>query len=247
MRWQTHLRRIVSSADQFDAIDHHHFLLLMNNYNPIRILVTAGATTEQIDEVRFLSNRSSGRLGCVIALTGAIAKHEVTLLHSSSSIPPTKHPRLSSIAFSSCRDLAAKLQEHWSSNDVLIMAAAVADFTQKGGQASGKIKRNAAQSIDLTPTEDLVTNIADASRDDQRIIAFALEETAQLELGARSKLTRKKVDAIVANPLETMDSAQISATIYCKDGRTMTPPTHMSKEDFAVWLIQSLEEITQPI
>lgn len=246
MRWQTHPRRIVSSAEQFDAIARHHFPLLMNNYNPIRLLVTSGATSEPIDEVRFLSNTSSGRLGNGIALTAAIAKHEVTLLHASSSIAPTKHPRLNSISFSSCRDLAAKLKEHWPSHDVLIMAAAVADFTQKGGQSSGKMKRDQATSISLTPTEDLVASIANDSRSDQRIIAFALEETMALQDAALAKLDRKNVDAIVANPLETMDSTKISATIYCKGGKTMVPPENMTKSDFALWLIQSLDEITQP-
>ena len=246
MRWQTHPRRIVSSAEQLDAIARHHFTLLMNNYNPIRLLVTSGATNEPIDEVRFLSNKSSGRLGCTIALSAAIAQHEVTLLHASSSIPPTKHPRLNSISFSSCRDLAAKLQEHWPSHDVLIMAAAVADFTQKGGQTSGKMKRDQTPTINLTPTEDLVASVANDSRSDQRIIAFALEETMELQDAARAKLARKKVDAIIANPLETMDSTQISATIFCKDGRTMTPPKNMAKEHFAFWLIQSLDEITPP-
>jgi len=246
MRRQSHPRRIVSSAEQFDAIAHHHFPLLMNNYNPIRLLVTSGATNEPIDEVRFLSNTSSGRLGCAIALTAAIAKHEVTLLHASSTIPPTKHPRLNSISFSSCRDLDAKMQEHWPSHDVLIMAAAVADFTQKGGRRSGKMKRDQSATINLTPTEDLVAKIAADSRSDQRIIAFALEESEELQDAARAKLARKKVDAIVANPLETMDSTEISATIFCKDGRTMTPPKNMPKADFAVWLIQSLDEITQP-
>ena len=246
MRWQTHPRRIVSSAELFDAIARHHFPLLMNNYNPIRLLVTSGATNEPIDEVRFLSNTSSGRLGNLIALTAAIAHHEVTLLHASGSIPPTTHPRLHSVSFSSCRDLAAKLQEHWPSHDVLIMAAAVADFTQKGGQASGKMKRDQHATINLTPTEDLVANLAKDSRSDQRIIAFALEETVELEEAARAKLARKKVDAIVANPLQTMDSTEITATIYCKDGRSMIPPQNISKADFALWLIQRLDEITQP-
>lgn len=247
MKWRSHPESIVSSADRFDVNDDHQFTLLMNNYNPIRLLVTSGATSEPIDEVRYLSNKSSGRLGSLIALRAAIEQYDVTLLHAQSSIPPTKHPRLTSIPFSSCRDLSAKLQEHWPSHDVLIMAAAVADFTQRGGQTSGKMSRDESPTIDLIATDDLVASIAQGSRTDQRIIAFALEENENLENAAREKLTRKKVDAIVANPLETMESTEISASIYCKDGRTMTPSANMTKGDFAAWLVQSLEEITQTI
>jgi phosphopantothenoylcysteine decarboxylase/phosphopantothenate--cysteine ligase len=219
----------------------------MNNNIPIRLLVTAGATSEPIDEVRYLSNKSSGCLGCLIALQGAIGQHEVTLLHARSSLSPSNHPRLRSIMFSSTRDLSAKLQEHWPSHDVLIMAAAVADFTQRGGQSEGKIRRGDSQTIELAPTDDLVASIARESRSDQRIVAFALDVVDQLETTALQKLQSKKVDAIIANPLETMESSQITATIYCRDGRTIKPPKSMHKADFAVWLIKSLEEITPSI
>lgn len=219
----------------------------MNTLRTKRLLVTTGATLEPIDEVRHLSNKSSGRLGCLIALKGAIQHYAVTLLHAHGCIAPTKHPRLRSIAFTSTRDLSAKLQEHWPSHDVLIMAAAVADFTQKGGQSKGKIRRTESTAIALTPTEDLVAAIASDSRSDQRIIAFALEEADELDIAAREKLQRKDVDAIIANPLETMESSQITATVYCSDGRTLEPPNDMHKADFATWLIQSLEEIAPSI
>ena len=127
------------------------------------------------------------------------------------------------------------------------MAAAVADFTQKGGQTKGKMRRTDSPAIELTPTEDLVATIASDSRSDQRIIAFALEEVDVLETAAREKLRRKDVDAIIANPLETMESSQITATVYCSDGRTIEPPKNMHKADFAAWLIQSLEKIAPSI
>ena len=247
MRRQTHPRRIVSSAEQFDSIVRNQFKLLMNNYNANRILVTSGSTREPIDQVRYLSNKSSGRLGCLIAIAAAIEHYEVTLLHSDCSISPTKHPRLTSIPFSSCRDLDAKLQEQWPSHDVLIMAAAVSDFTPKGGQTSGKITRTDSQKIDLISTKDIVASISHGSTNCQRIIAFALEEASNLETAGRQKLAQKKVDAIIANPLETMESNQITATIYCKNGKTITPPNNLPKSDFAFWLIQNLEDITATI
>jgi phosphopantothenoylcysteine decarboxylase/phosphopantothenate--cysteine ligase len=211
---------------------------------PLRIVVTAGATHEPIDEVRFLGNHSSGKLGTLIAFAAADYGHDVTLLHSSHLTSLPVHPRLNSIPFTSLRDLAAKLDELWPSHSILIMTAAVSDYTPRGGQKHGKLNRNDGMSLELIPTDDLVASLAKRSREDQRIIAFALEESDGLEDAARAKLKRKQVDAIVANPLETMNSASIQATVLLKDGTTISPPDKCLKAQFAVWLIENLESIT---
>ena len=216
----------------------------MNSIQPTRLLITAGATSEPIDEVRYLSNRSSGRLGCLIALASATMGYEVTLLRAISSILPAAHPRLNSIEFTSTRDLSATLHEYWPSHDVLIMAAAVADFTPIGGQMRGKLHRDEALSINFAPTKDIVGSIASETRSDQKIIAFALESNEELEMNAKNKLQRKGVDAVIANPLETMEATTISAIVYCRDGRSLTPSKNLSKPAFARWLIAHLQEIT---
>ena len=97
--------------------------------------------------------------------------------------------------------------------------------------------------IELVPTTDLVAAAAKSARDDQRIIAFALGDSATLEDVAKEKLQRKCVDAIVANPLQTMDAKSITATIYCKDGNTFSPPANCSKTSFAYWLVEHLDAI----
>lgn len=216
----------------------------MNDSYPTRIVITAGATQEPLDEVRFLGNRSSGKLGTLIAFAAADFGHEVTLLHGIGCISPSSHPRLRSIPFTSSRDLAAKLDELWPSHSILIMAAAVSDYTPRGGQVHGKLKRGDAIAIELTPTEDIVASLATRSRDDQRIIAFALEEAESLEQSAREKLVRKHVDAIIANPLETMDSSNIQASVLLKSGNTINPPNQCSKAHFAAWLVKHLDVLT---
>jgi phosphopantothenoylcysteine decarboxylase/phosphopantothenate--cysteine ligase len=123
------------------------------------------------------------------------------------------------------------------------MAAAVADFTPRGGSLENKQSRNDGMMIDLVPTPDLVACAAKKARDDQRIIAFALGESISLEDIAKEKLKRKGVDAIVANPLQTMDANEITATIYCKDGTTFSPPPNCSKTTFANWIINHLDDI----
>ncbi len=216
----------------------------MDNLHPTRILITSGATQEPIDEVRYLGNRSSGKLGSLIALTAASKGHIVTLLHGNQSILPASHPRLTPIPFSSSRDLKAKLLEHWTSHEILIMAAAVSDFTPRGGQVQGKQARGDDLCIDFTPTEDIVAALAQSSMHHQRIIAFALEEANNLEERAKAKLARKQVDAIIANPLETIDSSFIQALIFKKNGIKLDSPKKCTKAEFAIWLVNHLDEIT---
>jgi phosphopantothenoylcysteine decarboxylase / phosphopantothenate---cysteine ligase len=217
----------------------------MNVSNPTRLLITAGATLEAIDSVRYLGNRSSGQLGTLLSLAGATNSYEVTLLLGQNSIKPTAHPRLKTEYFSSTRDLHAKLKELWPSHHVLIMAAAVADFTPKGGQATGKIRRGEDKTLDLVPTVDIVKDLATDARADQRILAFALEPQDTLEKVALEKMARKNVDAIVANPLQTMDSANITAKVCCRNGEEFIPPKNIPKSQFANWLISHLKLILQ--
>ena len=218
----------------------------MNDLNPTRVLITAGATQEPIDEVRYFGNRSSGKLGCLLALAAAESGHAVTLLHNTQSLTPTAHPRMRCIPFTTTRDLAAKADEHWPSHSILIMAAAVADFTPQGGQLQGKVKRSDELTIKCTSTDDIVASLAANKREDQRIIAFALGEQETLRAVALEKLERKNVDAIVANPLETMDSSLIDATVILRSGETRSPIHASTKASFARWLIDNLDDITCP-
>jgi phosphopantothenoylcysteine decarboxylase/phosphopantothenate--cysteine ligase len=215
------------------------------NSQPSRILITAGSTQEPIDEVRFLGNRSSGKLGALLALAAADSGYEVTLLHGPRSALPSSHPRLHAVPFTSSRDLKAKLDEYWPSHSILIMAAAVSDYTPKGGQVDGKLKRGKSMSLDLVPTEDIVASLSTIAREDQRIIAFALGEPEELNNIAQAKLIRKGVDAIVANPLETMESSKINATVLLKDGSELNPPALCSKAEFSRWLIENLNLVTR--
>ncbi len=217
----------------------------MTQRTPTRLLISAGATKEAIDSVRYIGNRSSGQLGVLLGLAGAVDSFEVTLLLGTNSTPPASHPRLKTIGFTSTRDLDAKLKELWPSHNILIMAAAVADFTPRGGQSKSKIRRGNAATLELSPTDDIVANLAKNARDDQRVICFALEEPSILEEIALEKMKRKKVDAIIANPLETMESKFISAQVMCNDGRLISPPQDIPKSQFAKWLIEHLSEILE--
>lgn len=206
----------------------------------MKILITAGPTREPIDAVRFISNRASGRIGLSLAGAACHAGHEVTLLlgptHLAAQGPP---PGVTLHRFQTAAELEALLLEHFPICDVLIMAAAVADY-RPARTETGKLHRT-DQSLVLTlePTPDLVAQVARRKSPDQKIIAFALEEPAELERRAQDKLGRKRVDAIVANPLQTMESEFITPLWLTAAGEREQHGS-MTKGEFASWLVRKL-------
>jgi phosphopantothenoylcysteine decarboxylase/phosphopantothenate--cysteine ligase len=208
---------------------------------PGRLLITAGPTHEPIDEVRYLANRSSGRLGIALAAAAADRAMPTTLLLGPTALPPPDRTSLTVERFRTTASLAEALERWWPTSDVLIMAAAVADYRPAGPPAKGKLSRGEPIDLPLEPTPDLLAHLASTARPDQTLIGFALEPPEGLLEAAREKLRRKGVDAIVANPLETMDAETISATVLLRDGSDLTAPADLSKEAFAGWLLDRLE------
>ena len=210
----------------------------------MRILITAGPTREPIDAVRFISNRSSGKMGIAIAQAAADAGHEVTLLLGPVMAPAALHDQMRVYRFGTSAELKQMLEAHFPDCEVLVMAAAVADYRME--QASeGKIKRESAGGRDaeltlrLQPTPDLVRAVASTKRPEQKVVAFALEEPMEMEQRAVAKMKRKGVDAMVANPLGTMDGDHITPLWLLADGQR-TEPGRMTKTDFAGWLVEHL-------
>ncbi len=136
------------------------------------------------------------------------------------------------------------LEAHFPDCDVLVMAAAVADYRMERA-AEGKMKRessggrDAELTLKLQPTPDLVKAVASTKRPEQKVVAFALEEPAELEDRAVAKMKRKGVDAVVANPLGTMDGEHITPLWLLADGKR-AEPGRMTKTDFADWLVEHL-------
>jgi phosphopantothenoylcysteine decarboxylase/phosphopantothenate--cysteine ligase len=202
------------------------------------LLITAGPTHEPIDAVRYIANRSSGRLGIALAEAAAHAGWRVRLL-----LGPTPRDctdtRVEVHRFRTTADLEALLKAHLAWCDALVMAAAVADYRPAAKTAPGtKLRRSGkTMALELESTPDLLAGCAAARRADQLLIGFALEPRAELERSARAKLQRKAVDMIVGNPLETMDSPTIEATIYERGGGATSTPGAIEKHEFAGWLL----------
>jgi phosphopantothenoylcysteine decarboxylase/phosphopantothenate--cysteine ligase len=212
-----------------------------------KLLITAGPTHEPIDAVRFIGNRSSGRVGVALADRAAARGVDTTILLGPTPLEPS-HTGVRLIRFQTTADLQAALARHVPECETLIMAAAVADYRPSpdaaaglGGSATGKLRREKRNiTIELEPTPDLLAGVSEsvrASGGHQRLIGFALEPREGLLDVAKRKLERKGCDAIVANPLETMDADSIEAWLVWKDGRVDGTPGTILKTEFADWLL----------
>jgi phosphopantothenoylcysteine decarboxylase/phosphopantothenate--cysteine ligase len=208
------------------------------------LLITAGPTHEPIDAVRFLGNRSSGRVGIALADEAARRGWSVTLLLG----PVTRTPsdsRVRVVRFRTCSDLERLLAEEAPKCAVLVMAAAVADYRPKVDPSffGGKFRRkNENLTLELEPTPDLLAQVASRRKAEQLLVGFALEPREELLASARLKLERKKVDLVVGNPLETMDGETIEAVVLGRDGTETRTAGVISKADFAPWLMNLIDQ-----
>jgi phosphopantothenoylcysteine decarboxylase/phosphopantothenate--cysteine ligase len=187
----------------------------------LKVLVTAGGTREPIDSVRFIGNRSSGRMGIALAEEAAKRGADVTLLAANVTIPPPAG--VEEVKVETTAELEAAVRERFPNADVLIMAAAPADFRPME-PADTKLLReeNESLTVDLEPTEDIVAAVAAGRRPDQTVVGFAAEHgTGAVERG-RAKLARKGLDAVVVNDISRtdigFDSSENEVTIVLADG-----------------------------
>ena len=180
-------------------------------------------------------------MGLAIVEAALALEWPVTLLLGPGIEYPSRHPLLEILPFGTASELGVLLKDSWPGSEILIMAAAVADFRPKKSLAGEKMKRNGPATLELEPVEDLVAELDSLTTPSQVRIGFALEEPEQLVDRAREKLEAKGLDAIVANPLTTMDSDTIEATLLHRDGQSETLPGPATKRDFADWLLHRVD------
>ena len=184
-------------------------------FNPImplkdkRILITAGPTYEAIDPVRFIGNHSSGKMGFALAKVAIELGAEVILI-SGPSEEKISHPLVSVIKVMSAEKMFEKVKKYYSSVDIAIAAAAVSDFKPMNYKAQ-KIKKNQnIQSIELSPTKDILAYMGEKKKD-QYLVGFALETENEID-NAKLKLKIKNLDGIVLNSLNDNGSGFSSST-----------------------------------
>jgi phosphopantothenoylcysteine decarboxylase/phosphopantothenate--cysteine ligase len=186
----------------------------------MKFVVTAGPTREPIDPVRFLSNRSSGKMGYAIAEAAIEAGHEVVLISGPVNLPAPQNARVVSINTSD--EMHEAVQNAVRNCDVFVMCAAVADYKPAKYSPQKLKKKSVALSLDLVPTRDILAAIAKQDRS-FLVIGFAAE-TENLAANAQKKLREKNCDAIVANDVSNsdygMESAENEVAIFFQNGET---------------------------
>ena len=168
----------------------------------LRVVITAGGTREPIDPVRFIGNRSSGKMGYAIANAAAARGADVTVV---ATVARSVHPRVRVQAVETAEQMAEATLAAAESADAVVMAAAVADFRPKVA-ASAKIKKSdGVPEIVLEPTPDILRLLGERKRPDQYLVGFAAE-TDDVRANAATKLTAKRVDLMVGNDVRSGDS-----------------------------------------
>ena len=204
----------------------------------LKTVVTAGPTIERIDDVRFLSNRSSGKMGYAIAKAAMRRGAEVTLITGRTGITPPAGVKV--VPVESAAEMYDAAIEAFDACDLMIKAAAVADYTPRV-KIDGKLKKGGDMAVDLVRTRDILKELGQRKKG-QVLVGFAAE-AADLEQNAKKKLAEKNLDMIAANDISRGDigfgADENSLTLYFADGRKVQLEK-AAKEDIADSLLDEI-------
>jgi phosphopantothenoylcysteine decarboxylase/phosphopantothenate--cysteine ligase len=206
-----------------------------------KILITAGPTYEDIDPVRYIGNRSSGKMGYAIAKTAYLRGADVTLISGPSS--EVAYPEIKLLKIRSAEEMNQQVRKYFSLNDILIMSAAVADYKPKK-ISTKKIKKEEGNlsSINLVETKDILGLL---KKENQIVVGFALETDNELA-NAKKKIKNKNLDLIVLNSLKDKKSGfefdTNKITILHKSGKPVKFPL-MSKFQAANKILSEIIKI----
>jgi phosphopantothenoylcysteine decarboxylase / phosphopantothenate---cysteine ligase len=213
-------------------------------WDGLRVLVTAGGTQEPIDSVRYVGNRSSGRMGFALADEAAALGAAVTVIAANVSL--ARSPRVRYVEVGTAAELQDACETEMGTADVLLMAAAVADFRPVHA-ADTKLKKDEREElvVALERTADILSGLAAHRRADQVLVGFAAEHGDGALRYGREKLTRKGLDAVVVNDIARADigfeSAENEVTIITATGERHVP--RASKAEIARAILGVVDEL----
>lgn len=205
----------------------------------LRVLVTAGPTQEALDPVRYLTNHSSGKMGYAIAKAASRRGAQVTLVTGPTALPRPRFMEVAEIV--SAADMFREVTERAPEQDIIIKAAAVADYTPEQVAEDKLKKKDGEMSIPLRRTQDILQYLGDHRRENQFLCGFSMETRDMLE-NSRKKLEKKHVDMIAANNVKeagagfAVDTNLL--TLITRDGEKALPL--MSKDDAADALLTEI-------
>jgi phosphopantothenoylcysteine decarboxylase / phosphopantothenate---cysteine ligase len=218
----------------------------------MKILITAGATRQYIDPVRFISNASSGKMGLSLAKAALKAGHKVTFITTvSSSELKTQNPKLKTIVVETAQQMFMAVKGHFADCDCLIMAAAVADYTPVKPSGTKIKKTSKSLTIKLKPTTDILRWAgkhkkvkSEKLKGKKRIIVgFALEDR-NIRQNAEKKLSEKNLDMIIANPPSAV-GAEESIVQIKTPGQSWVKLARMKKTALAKHIIKQVHALYQ--
>ena len=208
----------------------------------MRFVVTAGPTREAIDPVRFISNRSSGKMGYAIVEAALARGHEVTLISGPASIAPP--PRAKFISITTSDELHDAVHRAVRACNVLVMCAAVSDYKPAAPATRKMKKRKSSFALKLIPTRDILASLPRKNRR-YLLVAFAAE-THNLRINAQKKLRAKNCDMIVANDVSRtgsgMESDENEVLIFFQNGES-EKISRASKEIIARALVKKISKM----
>jgi phosphopantothenoylcysteine decarboxylase / phosphopantothenate---cysteine ligase len=208
----------------------------------LRVLVTAGGTREPIDSVRYVGNRSSGRMG--FALADEAARRGAAVTCVAANVTLDRNPVVTYVDVETAAELGNACAKRFADCDLLLMAAAVADY--RPAQAAGtKIKKDVERlELDLERTDDVLAGLAARRRPDQALVGFAAEHGEGLE-AARGKLERKGLDVVVLNDISRedigFDAPDNEVTIVTANGESRVPRT--GKGEVAGAILDAVQDL----
>ena len=208
-----------------------------------RVLISAGGTREPIDLVRFVGNRSSGRMGVALAAEAHRRGAHVTLLGANLAVPAPAGVEL--VQTPSASDLEHEALAHAGEADVVIMAAAVADYRPAEALASKRPKERATWTVELEPTTDVLRELGASRRPGQVLVGFAADEGERGLARAREKLTIKNADLFVYNDVGRDDigfeSGQNEVTLVSAHGERLLDKA--PKDEIAAAILDEVESL----
>ena len=234
--------------DPRDIAEQAYQIISKQDLTGLKIMVTAGPTVEPIDPVRYITNRSSGRMGYAIARAAVIRGAEVTLISGPTALLPPAGSRL--IRVKTAEEMKNAVFEYHKEMDVIVKAAAVADYrpSQSAGQ---KIKKAEGDiSIKLVKNPDILAELGKATSKPGRVLVGFAAETENVIDNARGKIARKNLDMIVVNDVTRSDAGfdvdTNQVTFIFKDGSNEELPL-LTKEEVADHLLDRIKLIREGI
>lgn len=209
-----------------------------------RILVTAGPTQEPVDPVRYLTNHSTGKMGYAVAKVCSLRGADVTLVTGRTSLPRPLF--VNTVEITTAREMYEAVTERFGEQDIVIKAAAVADYRPRQVSEEKVKKSDDALVMELERTDDILKYLGEHKRNGQFLCGFSME-TENMLGNSRGKLAKKNLDMIVANNLKVPGAGFAGdtnvVTLITKDDETELPL--LSKEETAVCILDKILEMSE--